>query len=236
MTSRESSLTQSVIRVASPVREQVTAALRRAILDFEFTPGQRLVERELVELLGVSRATVREALGELKTEGLVTVIPQRGAIVSIPDAKQAADLYDMRARMESLVLERFTLQATNSQAIAFEAAVEAFAEAVAEGAANHELLRRRDAMFTVLLEGAGSAVLEQITTMLQARVNILRATSISDPERLQASVEEWRSLARAIRARDLEAALRIYADHFDKAAQLALASITAPKDADSGGT
>ena len=71
-------------RIAAPLREQVIAALRQAILDFQLKPGQRLVERELIEQLGVSRTTIREALRELTAEGLITVIPQKGAIVSAP--------------------------------------------------------------------------------------------------------------------------------------------------------
>ena len=68
----ESWTAEPVGRIAAPLREQVIAALRQAILDFNLKPGQRLVERELIEQLGVSRTTVREALRELTSEGLVT--------------------------------------------------------------------------------------------------------------------------------------------------------------------
>src|SRR4051812_46590318 len=76
-------------RIAAPLREQVIAALRQAILDFHLKPGQRLVERELIEQLGVSRTTVREALRELTSEGLVTVVPQKGAVVATPTLEDA---------------------------------------------------------------------------------------------------------------------------------------------------
>src|SRR6188768_4396301 len=96
-----------VDRVAAPLREQVIGALRAAILDFRLAPGQRLVERELIEQLGVSRTTVREALRELTSEGLVTVVPQKGAVVATPTLEDAIDLYDVRAALESLVVQRF---------------------------------------------------------------------------------------------------------------------------------
>src|ERR1700742_4886022 len=70
-------------RVAAPIRDQVLDVVRQGILDFQLKPGQRLIERELIEQLGVSRATVREVLSRLVAEGLVTIIPQRGAIVSV---------------------------------------------------------------------------------------------------------------------------------------------------------
>ena len=83
-------------RVAAPLRDQVLELVRGAILDFRYKPGQRLIERELIEQIGVSRTTIREVLRELDAEGLVTTIPQKGAIVVVPTAEEAADLYDVR--------------------------------------------------------------------------------------------------------------------------------------------
>jgi len=79
-----------VQRVAAPVREQVENVIREAIITQRLTTGTRLIERELVDQLGVSRTTVREALRRLAAERLVTTIPQKGAIVSTPSRKEAA--------------------------------------------------------------------------------------------------------------------------------------------------
>ena len=84
--------TPQMSRVAAPLRDQVSSALRQAIVERELPPGQRLVERELVDRLQVSRATVRESLRELEAEGLVTVIPQRGAVVASISLQEAADI------------------------------------------------------------------------------------------------------------------------------------------------
>jgi DNA-binding transcriptional regulator YhcF (GntR family) len=84
-------------RVAAPLRDQVSNALRQAIVERELRPGQRLVERELTGMLQVSRATIRESLRELEAEGLVTVIPQRGAVVASISMQEAADIYEARA-------------------------------------------------------------------------------------------------------------------------------------------
>jgi len=83
-------LAPQVERVAAPLRTQVSDILRREIVEMRLHPGQRLVERELIERIGVSRTTIREALRELASEGLVTTIPQKGAIVAIPSPKEAA--------------------------------------------------------------------------------------------------------------------------------------------------
>src|ERR671930_1642149 len=95
-------LSMRVGRVAAPLREQVLDVLRQAILDFRFKPGQRLIERELIEQIGVSLTTVREVLRQLAAEGLVTTIPQKGAIVASPSRADAEDLYEVRAALEAL--------------------------------------------------------------------------------------------------------------------------------------
>src|ERR1700710_663202 len=116
-------------RIAAPLREQVIAALRQAILDFQLQPGQRLVERELIEQLGVSRTTIREALRELTSEGLVTVVPPKGAGGATPTLDDAIDLYEVRAALESLVVQRFVERASDAQVDRLEAAVERFHDA-----------------------------------------------------------------------------------------------------------
>ncbi|MET4538629.1 DNA-binding GntR family transcriptional regulator [Arthrobacter bambusae] len=225
-------LDRSVVRIAAPLREQVIVALRQAILDFRFEPGQRLVERELIELLGVSRTTVREALRELTSEGLVTVVPQKGAVVTVPTPEEALDLYDVRATLEGLIVKRFVERASQSQVISLDAAVERFAEVVEEGVEIRQLLVTKDRIFDVLLDGAGSPAMQQIIEGIQARVRVLRATSMSGEGRLAASVKELRDIVGAVRERDAAKAADLHAQHIRAAASSALAHLeTAPMKA-----
>src|ERR671931_43473 len=131
-------------RVAAPLREQVLGVLRQAILDFRFTPGQRLIERELIEQIGVSRTTIREVLRELAAEGLVTTIPQKGAIVVVPTAEEAAEVYEVRAALEEV--EAVTHDGGDIQA----------------------MLRAKDGFYEVLLRGAGNGSVRSILGALQA--------------------------------------------------------------------
>jgi len=131
-------------RVAAPLREQVISALRQAIRDFQLKPGQRLVERELIEQLGVSRTTIREALRELTSEGLVTVVPQRGAIVSTPSLDDATDLYEVRASLESLVVQRFVERATDDEVRRLEGTIDHLAEVSAQTEDVREILAAKD--------------------------------------------------------------------------------------------
>jgi DNA-binding GntR family transcriptional regulator len=211
-------------RVAAPLREQVVTLVRDAILGFRLEPGQRLVERELVEQLGVSRATVREVLRQLAAEGLVTVVPQRGAIVTALSPDDAADLYEMRASLEALAVQRFVQRATPEQVAELRAAVEEIGR-TADGTDPQEQLRAKDLFYEVLFTGSGSEPLQQTLAGLQARVRLLRATSLSAPGRPREAAAELAAVVDAVEAGDAERAASACAHHIHNAARTALARL-----------
>ena len=212
-------------RIAAPLREQVIAALRQAILDFQLKPGQRLVERELIEQLGVSRTTIREALRELTAEGLITVIPQKGAIVSAPSLEDAIDLYEVRAALESMVVQRFVERATDIEVEKLKQTVEDLAEVSNRTSDIREILATKDKFYAVLIVGARSSALQQLVEGIKARVQVLRATSLSEVGRSLEVVQELRAIVTAIGQRDAELASRLCADHVRKAALTAIHSL-----------
>jgi DNA-binding GntR family transcriptional regulator len=218
-------------RVAAPLREQVLVILRQAILNFDLQPGQRLIERELVEQLDVSRATVREVLALLVSEGLVTVIPQKGAIVSVLSASEAADIYEMRQSLEALAVRRFVERATPEEVRDLRASVEALTQASEADTDRLAELRAKDAFYSVLLTGANSPPLTQMLTTLQGRVRALRATSLSVPGRAQQAAGELRRVVELIEAGDAENAAIACAEHVHNAAQTGLSRLA---DFDSG--
>lgn len=207
----------SLGRQAAPLREQVLEVVRNAILDFDLKPGQRLVERQLIESLGVSRTTVREVLRELTAEGLVTVIPQKGAVVYSPTPSEAADLYAVRASLEGLAVQRFIERASAHHLTELRAALAHFEEVCATSVDMRELLRAKDGIYTALLTGADSPTIQQILSGVQARVQLLRATSMSQPGRPQRAVAEMRALVAAIEAGDATEAMRLSRVHLDNA-------------------
>jgi DNA-binding GntR family transcriptional regulator len=212
-------------RIAAPLREQVIAALRQAILDFQLKPGQRLVERELIEQLGVSRTTIREALRELTSEGLVTVVPQRGAMVSAPSLEEAVDLYEVRAALESLVVQHFVERASDEQVEQLVATVDHL-EVVTDTTENiREALAAKDQFYAVLVAGAKSAALQQLLEGIQARVQILRATSMSEVGRSSQVVAELRGVVNAVQKRDAALASQLTAQHVRNASVTALHSL-----------
>ena len=88
-----------------PLRDVVFNTLRQAILTGELRPGERLMELHLADRLGVSRTPVREAIRRLELEGLVTMIPRRGAVVAEITEKGMSDVLVVRRTLDALCAE-----------------------------------------------------------------------------------------------------------------------------------
>src|SRR5262245_9679086 len=86
---------------ATPLRKQAEEGLRKAILSGQYDAGERLKERQLMESLGVSRTLLREALRQIEAEGLVTLVPNRGPVVSVLSYEDAEEIYEVRGILES---------------------------------------------------------------------------------------------------------------------------------------
>lgn len=221
-------------RVAAPLRDQVLDVVRQAILDFHLRPGQRLIERELIEQLGVSRATVREVVARLEAEGLVTTIPQRGAIVTVLTVREAADIYEMRVALEALAVRRFVERATPEQVAELRVVAQTLADIPDSEGSNAERLRTKDAFYKVVLDGADSPPLSQTLTGLQSRVRLLRQMSLSVPGRAEQTVHEILAIVVAIEARDADAAASACALHVRNAAESGLARMQAAESRTAG--
>lgn len=218
-------LERALERRAAPLREQAAEALRRAILSMQLEEGARLIERELVEWLRVSRTTVREALRELEAEGLVEVIPQRGPVVATISEADAADLYAARTALEALVVRRFVERADDALVEELADAAEAYAAVATDGHEVLDMLEIKDRFYEVLRRGANSPALWQVLSGLQARVRVLRARSLAVPGWPAASAAELRELVAAIRDRDADRAAELCESHVRAAAATGLPAL-----------
>jgi GntR family transcriptional regulator, trigonelline degradation regulator len=213
-----------VHRVVSPVRTQVLDNLRQAILTRQFQPGQRLIERELVEATGVSRTSVREALRELGAEGLVTTIPNKGTVVTEVTGEEARQIYELRSSLEALAGRLFVERASEADVARLREAFAAIEVAYAAGA-GPGALAAKDAFYDVLFRGAGNAMLRQVIAGLHARVTYLRAFSLTQPGRMQRSLDEVRAIMDGVQARDADAVARACATHVEQAGQAGLQAL-----------
>ncbi len=210
-----------IARQNASLRIQVEEKLRQAIASGHFKPGQRLVERELCEMIGVGRTSIREALRQLEAEGLITSFPHRGPVVSTISYEEAAQLYTIRALLESFAGQQFAENGTTEEIEELERRVAEFA-AAAETDSRSRLLAAKTAFYECLTNGSGNIFVKQMLTSLHNRVTLLRMTSMTQPGRLQHSVMEIREIAAAIRDRNGPKAAAACKHHIDMAAKVAL--------------
>jgi DNA-binding GntR family transcriptional regulator len=144
-----------------PLRDVVTAELRRLILAGELTPGERLVEDRLAERLGVSRNPVREAIRVLAAEGFVEVTPRRGAAVSRLPPEEAEELFDVRLALESLTARLSARKVTPASAARLRGVLESARVAVDEGRLD-QVADLNTAFHAAVAETAGNAYLSLV--------------------------------------------------------------------------
>lgn len=209
-----------VAKVAAPVRAEVLHKLREAIVQRRFAVGERLVERELCEMTGVSRTSIREALRQLESEGLVTTVPHRGVVVAGVSPKEAVDIYYVRELLESAAARLFVANATEADIQLLEQAVDEF-EQTCEADDLPGDLTVKARFYETLVGVAGNGIIAQTLNSLHARVTALRATSMGMPGRPRESLEELREIVAAIRRRDADAAAEACAYHVRQAGRWA---------------
>jgi DNA-binding GntR family transcriptional regulator len=211
----------AIQRLAAPLRQQVLDSLRQAIIAGRLAPGSRLIERELTDMLGVSRTVVREALRQLESEGLIAIVPHRGPIVRELSLDEARDLYSIRAVLEGFAARLFAEKATDTQIATLDRALKLVVEAYDSGDAD-QVLDSKNGFYRALFEGAGSETLSSMLNTLHARIWRWRALGLSHPDRSaqrsHESVANLQAMLKAIRARDADVAERIGRDEADKAA------------------
>ena len=113
-----------------PLRDVVFNTLRKAILRGELKPGERLMEIQLANKLGVSRTPIREAIRKLELEGLVLMIPRKGAEVAEITIKDLEDVLEVRAALEELAVCDACENITEEQILALKEAADNFQAAL----------------------------------------------------------------------------------------------------------
>jgi GntR family transcriptional regulator, trigonelline degradation regulator len=206
---------------AAPLRQQVLDGLRQAIIAGRLVPGARLTERELTEMMGVSRTVVREALRQLETEGLISNIPNKGPVVRTLSLDEARDLYAVRAVLEGFAARLFADKASAEQIGRLEAALARVVDAYgsADAAA---VIDAKTSFYDVLFEGAASETLSSMVGSVHARIARWRALGLTHPQRSKArsdeSVANLKAVLDAICTRDGEAAERLTREEANRAA------------------
>ena len=204
------------------LHERVSDLMRHAIVTMQLRPGQRVLERELVAWTGVSHATIRESIHQLAAEGLLTISPQKGAVVAEFTSRQVTELYEIRAVLEGLAMRQFVECATQADREALREAFEDVKAIVASKADAADVLDAKGRFYEVIFKGTRNSTLYDIVDGLRTRVTGLRATSISQPGRPKETVKEVARIVKAIEAGDADAAERASIEHVHSAMRVVL--------------
>lgn len=202
---------------------QAATVLREAILNETFKPGEKLVERSLADLTGVSRTSIREALGQLQAEGLVTRVPGRGMHVSKLSETEALAIYEARAILESAMARLFVERASGDDLAALDAAVRR-AEQTDRPDRAREHARNLDDVFQAITRGAGNDVARQMASVLRTRVTYLRTITsrVAPAERRVDSIRLLREIREALHARDADRAEALIRGYVERSASFAV--------------
>jgi DNA-binding GntR family transcriptional regulator len=191
--------------------------LSAAIMSGRIVPGQRLVEAELTTNLGVSRGPVREALRRLSAEGLIEIVPNRGAVVRRLSMEEALELFEIRTELEALAVRRAAQNMKDAHVReAFDAAV-APIWSVAPRHSTADYLQENQLFHAAIMVASGNSQLVKLHHQLHLSLILAQISSSLSSHVINASLNEHRLIASAIRARDVEAADQAIREHLQRA-------------------
>jgi DNA-binding GntR family transcriptional regulator len=206
-----------------PLRELVFDSLREAILLGRLKPGERLMEVQLADEMGVSRTPVREAIRKLELDGFVVMIPRKGAYVASITLKDIADVFEVRAALEGMAAGLAAERITEDEMEQLERSLLKEARLDSEGISNFV---DNDTLFHEMIYSASrNKQLQHIITHLREQIQRFRTTSLSQPGRTRESLDEHKKIVEAITSRDVDSARNLAREHIENAEQSLLNAV-----------
>ena len=197
-----------------PLRDVVFKTLRQGILTGELKPGERLMEIHLADRLGVSRTPIREAIRKLELEGLVTMIPRKGAEVAQISAQNLKDVLEVRQALDALGVELACERITEEGLVELKEACDHFAKVTATKDAT--VITKADvALHDVIIRATGNERLQQMISNLSEQMYRYRFEYIKDSSYHALLIEEHKRIYESIAARDKEQAVKAIQTHID---------------------
>ncbi len=207
-----------------PLRDVVYNTLRGAILKGELKPGERLMEIQLANKLGVSRTPVREAIHKLDQEGLVLMIPRKGAEVADITEKSLRDVLDVRKALEELAVKRACEKITKEEITELRNAGEAF-EAALAGKDVVEIAEADVQFHDVIYKATDNQKLISLLNNLSEQMYRYRVEYLKDERVFPRLAQEHEQIVDLIARRDPEEAAKVMCEHIDNQIKSIMESI-----------
>ena len=187
------------------LREKILENIRDAIISGSLKAGSRVSEPELAERYGISRTPIREAFRQLESEGYLTVIPRRGAVVSEFSQKDVEEFYAIKSILEGYAARRACEKLTEKELGRLQAVNDRLAE-LAEHNDIKTFFRVHGDFHDMFIKAADNEKLRELISSLVTRFQRLRLMSLSLPGRMRISVQEHEKIIEAFRNKDAETA------------------------------
>lgn len=198
------------------LEEQVTETLEAEILTGKLAAGASLTEQSLSVRLGVSRTPIRAALHTLAEEGLINLIPNKGAVVVGVTREDLIDIYRIRMRLEGLASALAAERISKEELATLRESVELAEFYISKNDTEH--LKELDTQFhAIIYRASGNRMLNKTLSELHRNITSYRKMSLAVPGRLERSVGEHREILAAIEERDAERADRLTSAHVEAA-------------------
>lgn len=191
---------------------EVTDRLRRMILDGRLHPGDKVREKELTESFGVSRTPLREALKVLAAEGLLDLIPNRGAIVALQTGLELREIFPVLAALEALACEQAAVAASRAELDGI-AALTADLRVSYERADRASYFDVNQSIHSAIMAAGKNTTLMRSHSVLAGRVQRARYQANLTPARWAQAVDEHEHISAALAARDAERAGNLMKQH-----------------------
>ncbi|MFA7468551.1 MAG: GntR family transcriptional regulator [Desulfotomaculaceae bacterium] len=212
-----------------PLREIVFEVLKDAIINGKLKPGERLMEIQLAEELGVSRTPVREAIRKLELEGFLVIVPRKGAYVAGISFKDIADVFEVRAALEALAAGLAAERVTEAGLDELERSLVQIAE-LSDSDDLGSVVERDTSFHDVIYKASRNQCLVQIVSNLKDQIQRFRAASLARPGRTKIAIHEHRKIVEAIADRNVELAQTLAREHIENAEQVMLSAFQEDKN------
>jgi DNA-binding GntR family transcriptional regulator len=196
------------------LREQVADHLREEILSSRLAPGEELGEVALARSLGISRGPLREALGQLAAEGLVTIVPRRGAVVRRLTHQEFIDAYQVREALESLAIKLAVPRLSESDKAELHR-MAAEMERAADAGDTDRFFEINRAFHARLVHASGNQKLVDVHGQLVAQMARLMKQSVELRGGMEQSAAEHRAILEAVDASDPVRAAQLLEEHIE---------------------
>lgn len=198
-----------------PLRDVVFNTLRQAILKGELKPGERLMEIQLAQRLGVSRTPIREAIRKLELEGLVLMVPRKGAEVAKITEKSMQDVLEVRRALEGLAIQLACGRITKEEIKELEEKKKQFEEVVKKEEDVVKMAEADEAFHTVIYNATLNNRLITILNNLREQMYRYRLEYLKDTSLHEKILLEHEEILRSVSKRQEEKAMEAICIHID---------------------